>query len=269
MQSVEEMLISPETKQAVIVSAEGAFAGTSRSDISYPIRQGIIDFLPTVQDPISVAYDRLAARYDSYMMSPKLYWKAIRKVCWGFTRAEEYTEKVLSAIPEGFEGVILDVPVGTAVLSVEKYTRLKRARIIGLDYSFGMLRSARTRVANAGINNMTFIRGDVRRLPIRDSSIDVCLSMNGLHAFPEKERALAEIHRALKPGGAFVGCFYVTGKRGLTDLFVWSALSRGGSFTRPFHDEKDGLALLERWFEVTSHGNRKSILYFESRKKQN
>lgn len=177
---------------------------------------------------------------------------------------EDYTESVLSSIPDDFDGFILDVPVGTGVLTSQKYARLTKATILALDYSQGMLQQARKRHGQLGIRNVTLVRGDIGHLPIGDSTVDLCVSMNGLHAFPKKELALAEIHRVLKPEGKFIGCFYVTGKGRLTDFLVGTLLSRSGCFTEPFFSESGAVSLLEEGFRINSTGNKRSIFYFEA-----
>ena len=182
----------------------------------------------------------------------------------GSRGVEDYTEKVLSAIPDDFDEVLLDVPAGTGVLTFEKYARLKRVTIVAVDYSLGMLHEGKKRLELHNIGNVNFIRGDVGNLPVKDSSIDLCVSMNGLHAFPQKELAFDEIYRVLKPEGKFVGCFYITGKRELTDFLVGAALSRSGSFTRPFYDELGALSLLETGFRLNSKGNNGSIFHFDA-----
>ena len=38
--------------------------------------------------------------------------------------------------------------------------------------------------------------------------LDTVVSMNGFHAFLDKQKAFHEIWRVLKPGGDFIACFY-------------------------------------------------------------
>lgn len=63
--------------------------------------------------------------------------------------------------------------------------------------------------------NVTFVRGDVGRLPFADESFDIVLSLNGFHAFPNKKAAYAETFRVPKWGGVFCGRFYIRGENGL------------------------------------------------------
>ena len=43
---------------------------------------------------------------------------------------------------------------------------------------------------------------------MENESVDTVVSMNGFHAFPDKQKAFHEIWRVLKPGGNFIACFH-------------------------------------------------------------
>ena len=81
---------------------------------------------------------------------------------------------------------------------------------------------------------MQFQQGDVGKLPFRDNSFDLVLSLNGFHAFPDKEAAYREIYRVLRPSGVFCGCFYVKGENRRTDWFVDKLYTPRGFFTPPY-----------------------------------
>src|SRR5262249_2933437 len=49
--------------------------------------------------------------------------------------------------------------------------------------------------------NVEFRRGDIESLPVEDGQFDVVLSNCVLNLCPDKDRALREIHRVLKPAG--------------------------------------------------------------------
>jgi SAM-dependent methyltransferase len=76
----------------------------------------------------------------------------------------------------------------------------------GIDLSEPMLEKARAYVAELGLRNVTFSRGDVTRLDsLPDRSADGVISMMTFHHLRTREhlsRCFQEIRRVLKPGGA-------------------------------------------------------------------
>jgi ubiquinone/menaquinone biosynthesis C-methylase UbiE len=178
-------------------------------------------------------YDKLSHSYDSLLDAPSWWAKLAYKIVWGFPDAA-YTERLLSWLPDDFCGALLDVPVGTGLFTCGKYLRMPEASITCLDYSDGMLNAAKSRFSAAGIENTTFRQGDVGALPFESESFDTVLSMNGFHAFPDKDAAFRETARVLKPGGLFVGCFYIKGETRRTDWFIRRVYVPGGWFTPPF-----------------------------------
>lgn len=263
---LEDILICPKTKSRITIDAANSVARAEQSNISYPIKAGIIDFLPDTVDRITTSYDSVAPSYDDYMNLSSLKWKLICLIVWGFLD-DKGTQKVLSSVPDDFDGVLLDVPVGTGTFTSDKYRKLNRARIVAIDYSLGMLQKARDLYIENGIRNVTFIRADVGNLPIKEESIDLCLSMNGFHAFPDKDQALCEIVRVLKHDSIFSGCFYIKGKRLITDLFVQQIFCRKGFFTAPFYDECECLSKFGEYFHTHYAANYKSGFYFEMNSK--
>jgi arsenite methyltransferase len=73
----------------------------------------------------------------------------------------------------------------------------------GLDMTDEMLALARENQRKAGIANAEFLRGEIERIPLPDSSVDVILSNCVINLSADKRRVLAEAFRVLKPGGRF------------------------------------------------------------------
>ena len=98
------------------------------------------------------------------------------------------------------------------------------------------------------------MQGDVGALPFRDESFDIVLSLNGFHAFPDKEAAFRETARVLKKGGIFCGCFYIKEEFRRTDWFVKHLYVPKRFFTPPF-ETKASLEsrLRELYTEVSVH----------------
>ncbi|MEI3077868.1 MAG: class I SAM-dependent methyltransferase [Oscillospiraceae bacterium] len=88
-----------------------------------------------------------------------------------------------------------------------KWARLKNARITCLDYTYICWR--RPRSGCAGYSHIQCVQGDVGKLQMAGEAFDLVVSMNGFHAFPDKQKAFGETWRVLKPGGRFIACFYI------------------------------------------------------------
>ncbi len=95
-----------------------------------------------------------------------------------------------------------------------------------------------------------------------DGSFDIVVSMNGFHAFPDKQKAFREIWRVLKPGGDFIACFYIRGKSKRTDWLVKNILARKGWFTPPFQTEKDLRETLHKLYRKINLHMDGSMVYF-------
>ena len=180
-----------------------------------------------------------ASFYDGMMTYSTLPGKAICRLIWNMDQAKNlrYIEQALSGVPENFAGKLLEVPIGTGVLTMPVYKELPDADITCLDYSADMMSAAEKKAKAAGIKNITFRQGDVGALPFDDGSFDIVLSLNGFHAFPDKDAAYRETFRVLKPGGTFCGCFYIEGGCRRTDWFIKHLYVPKGFFTPPFETE--------------------------------
>ena len=211
-------------------------------------------------DKIQSAYESSKNIYDDVFTQGNFFSRMYIKIFWSGTDDNEIARKVLSYIPDGFSGKLLDVPVGTAVFTERKWAALKNAHITCLDYSTDMLEQAKRRLD--GKAHINFIQGDVGNLQMDDESFDIVLSMNGFHAFPDKQKAFSETCRVLKSGGDFIACFYIRGKSKKTDWLVKNILAKKGWFTPPFQTEEELKNTLQKMYkEVELHVDG-SMAYF-------
>ena len=146
--------------------------------------------------------------YDGMITCSTLSGKAVCRLVWAMNKVENdaYLEKAMSGIPEHFSGKLLEVPVGTGILTMPVYQTMPEADITCLDYSPDMMRQAREKADRLHLKNVTFRQGDVGALSYADDTFDIVLSLNGFHAFPDKEAAYREVFRVLRPGGTFLIC---------------------------------------------------------------
>jgi len=95
---------------------------------------------------------------------------------------------------------LLDIGCGTGQLLGDLVQRFPAARAIGVDLSRDMLAIARRRLEP----RTALLCCDVYALPLADHAVELATSTISYHWYLEPERALAEIHRVVAPGGRFV-----------------------------------------------------------------
>jgi SAM-dependent methyltransferase len=205
--------------------------------------------------------------YDDAITQGKWWSRLYFKLLWGGVDDNDIARRVLAWIPDDFTGNLLDVPVGTAVFTAAKYKQMTKADITCLDYSTDMLERAEQRLQDAGITNVKTMQGDVGALPFENDAFDFVLCMNGLHVFPDKEKAYAEILRTLKPGGELLACFYIAGEQKVADWLAKTVMTRMGWFTPPFDTAADVRRRLQPYYNIIDFHIEGAMLYFRARKK--
>lgn len=97
-------------------------------------------------------------------------------------------------------GEVLEVAIGTG-LNLPFYDDAHH--VVGIDISPEMLDIARRRAAELG-RSVDLQVGDAHRLPFGDAAFDTVVCTLSLCNIPDAERALAEMHRVLRPDGRLV-----------------------------------------------------------------
>lgn len=124
---------------------------------------------------------------------------------WRLWRAQRQLEDVLGrrlALPPGAE--VLDAGAGAGVVARAMAVRFGLA-VTGVDLLDFHVDEANRLSARAGLSDRTtFSCGDYHRLPFRDGTFDGAYSMETLVHSYDPPRALAELHRVLRPGGRLV-----------------------------------------------------------------
>jgi ubiquinone/menaquinone biosynthesis C-methylase UbiE len=123
---------------------------------------------------------------------------------------------------------ILEVATGTGVQLVALGRRNPSGRTVGLDFAPGMVKRTRRRLRAARLDAVELFQGDARELPFGDATFDLVTNEYMLNLMPLADipRALAEIHRVLKPGGRLVVTNMTRGERRRHQ--VWDALYARG-----------------------------------------
>jgi ubiquinone/menaquinone biosynthesis C-methylase UbiE len=110
---------------------------------------------------------------------------------------QEWTERVADAAQIQAGDRVLDVACGTGVLARTVAARVSPpGSVIGLDVNQGMLA-----VAAQKAPHIDWRHGKAEALPFDTSSFDAVVSQFGLMFFEDREAAIGEMARVLRPGG--------------------------------------------------------------------
>jgi demethylmenaquinone methyltransferase/2-methoxy-6-polyprenyl-1,4-benzoquinol methylase len=100
---------------------------------------------------------------------------------------------------------LLDMAGGTGDVALRVLARAPRARVLVADMNERMLSVGRDRAIDRGIlEGLDYLTCDAETLPLPSRSFDAYTIAFGLRNVTRIERALAEAHRVLKPGGRFL-----------------------------------------------------------------
>jgi ubiquinone/menaquinone biosynthesis C-methylase UbiE len=94
----------------------------------------------------------------------------------------------------------------------------------GLDMTDTMLELARRNAAEAGADNVEFLKGDIAAIPLPSNSVDVIISNCVINLAVDKAPVLREAFRVLKPGGRFA----------VSDIVIHGGLPAGLADTTAF-----------------------------------
>jgi arsenite methyltransferase len=112
---------------------------------------------------------------------------------------------VPTAVADLHEGeTVLDLGSGAGADVLISARRVgATGRAIGLDMTDEMLELARANAAEAGVDNVQFLKGYIEEIPLPDASVDVVISNCVINLSADKGKVLREAARVLRPGGRF------------------------------------------------------------------
>lgn len=105
--------------------------------------------------------------------------------------------RIASLVPPA--GSVLEVAPGPGFLSIELATRGLRVRAIDISKTF--VEIARQNAAAEGVQ-VQFDQGNASALPVESESVDFVVCRAAFKNFSEPTKALSEMRRVLRPGGA-------------------------------------------------------------------
>lgn len=143
----------------------------------------------------AVRADRAAAA-ERYFASHAGSWDALRSL---HVAESEVEAAIGRALGEASIGRLVDVGTGTGRM-IELFGR-GAEQALGVDRSPEMLRLARAKLAEAGLDSVELRQGDMYSLPLASASADTVIIHQVLHYAQNPAAAVAEAARLLSPGG--------------------------------------------------------------------
>jgi demethylmenaquinone methyltransferase/2-methoxy-6-polyprenyl-1,4-benzoquinol methylase len=174
---------------------------------------------------VDAVFDRVASRYDlmNDLMSGGMHrlWKDAM-VAWLAPPRQ-------AALP--FR--VLDLAGGTGDVATRIVRASGGASVVVGDINGNMLAEGARRAERAGLSDrLSFAEANAEELPFDRNSFDAVTIAFGIRNVPRVEKALAEIHRVLKPGGRLLCLEFstvdVAGLDRLYDLFSFHVIPRLG-----------------------------------------
>lgn len=159
---------------------------------------------------------------------------------------------------------VVEFGCGTGTTAIHHAPHVQH--IDAIDISENMLEIGRSKAREAGIDNITFTRGTLTEFNADTASLDAVLALNVIHLLPDRQAAIAEVARILKPGGIFVSSTVCLGQSYLRfiklavplgkslglmpDVFVMTEAELASEITsagfvieRQWHHGKNGIAV--------------------------
>jgi SAM-dependent methyltransferase len=122
-----------------------------------------------------------------------------------FERAlDHYDEPFFAAAAIGAADRVLDVGCGTGKATRHAARAATAGSVLSVDLSSAMLAVARRRAADEGLDNVRFEQVDAQIHPFEPEAFDVAIGRTSVTFFGDRVAGLANIGRALRPGGRLV-----------------------------------------------------------------
>ncbi len=141
---------------------------------------------------VQAMFSRIAGRYD------------LMNALMTFGRHQAWRRIAARATIAAPEGPALDLATGTADLALAIVEVTRRRRVIGADFSEGMLREARRKLSARPDARIALVGADALRLPFADATFACVTSAFLLRNLAGLEQGLREMRRVTRPGGRVI-----------------------------------------------------------------
>jgi ubiquinone/menaquinone biosynthesis C-methylase UbiE len=149
----------------------------------------------------SGSYDNVFGTFYDRVACSRLY----NRLVWGYSTADYHT-LCRDALESSTEGWVLDAGCGSLAFTAKTYAGYSRRPVVLLDRSVKLLKMAKSRLTEKSgriPDNMVFLHADALDLPFLADRFDTVICLNLLHVFNDDNagKMLAELRRAMRPGG--------------------------------------------------------------------
>jgi ubiquinone/menaquinone biosynthesis C-methylase UbiE len=144
------------------------------------------------------------------------------------------TEQLIDMMRVKPGDAVLDVAAGSGSQSLRLAARVgAKGRVVATDISSNILEFARANARAAGFSNVEIRVVDGEELAVDDSTFDAVMCRLGLMYFPDRDRSLTAMRRALRPGGRVGGMVFTTPERNQFFSIPLSVIRRHAGLPAP------------------------------------
>jgi demethylmenaquinone methyltransferase/2-methoxy-6-polyprenyl-1,4-benzoquinol methylase len=141
---------------------------------------------------VQAMFTRIASRYD------------LMNALMTFGRHQAWRRVAARATIAAPEGPVLDLATGTADLALAILEASRHRRVVGADFSVGMLRQAQRKLRARRATHISLVAADALRLPFADACFACVISAFLLRNLADLGQGLREMRRVTRPGGRVV-----------------------------------------------------------------
>jgi ubiquinone/menaquinone biosynthesis C-methylase UbiE len=194
----------PEAGTFVLPAEHAGLLTRRAGPLNLAIQAQYVGLLGAVEDEVAESFvDGSGVPYDKY---PK--FQAVMAQSSGERQKRTLIDAVVPILPGGREAFeagidVADVACGSGLALVLLGAEFPNSRFTGYDFSEHAIEMARARVAEAGVDNVTFEVADVAELPDQ-GAYDLVTTFDAIHDQARPAQVLSAIHRMLRPGGTYL-----------------------------------------------------------------
>jgi ArsR family transcriptional regulator len=182
--------------KTVLYSVPSATNGGGPSELTGRLLDWIAEqpVPPGLRTRLQAVVDRRREMSNRFFAHVGRHWDILREDSFG---SHFHLEALVALLPA--EWTVGDIGTGTGFLLPTLAWHFKK--IIGVDPVETMLEAARQRVREYNLTNVELLNGELSKLPIQNSAVDLALAVLVLHHVADPQNALDELCRIVRAGG--------------------------------------------------------------------